>query len=55
MMHNAPKVRRLTDRVRSLLERFRWPGGRPPHMGGAVPACVVGCGPPALMDPLTLL
>jgi hypothetical protein len=37
--------RELRDRIRSVMDRFRWPGGRPPHIGGAVPACVVGSAP----------
>ena len=37
--------REVRERIRSLADRFRWPGGRPPRMGGAVPACVVGCEP----------
>jgi hypothetical protein len=31
-------ARKLIESARSLRDRFRWPGGRPPKMGGAVPA-----------------
>lgn len=31
-------AQRLIERARSLTERFGWPNGRPPSMGGAVPA-----------------
>jgi hypothetical protein len=31
-------ARKLIESARSLRDRFRWPGGRPPNMGGAVPA-----------------
>jgi hypothetical protein len=31
-------ARRLIEAARSLRDRFRWPSGRPPSMGGAVPA-----------------
>jgi hypothetical protein len=31
-------ARTLIERARSLRDRFRRPNGRPPSMGGAVPA-----------------
>jgi hypothetical protein len=31
-------ARKVIEGARSALERFRWPSGRPPSMGGAVPA-----------------
>jgi hypothetical protein len=38
-------TRKLISRARSLTQRFRWPGGRPPSMGGAVPVAVRVPGP----------
>ncbi|MEA2153980.1 MAG: hypothetical protein QOE11_120 [Solirubrobacteraceae bacterium] len=32
-------ARRLADIARQLGDRFRWPSGRPPYTGAAVPAC----------------
>ena len=38
-------TRKLISRARSLTQRFRWPGGRPPSLGGAVPVAVRVPGP----------